>query len=142
MLPLICAALALITSVLSVDAACQCGYQLADYGNAYFPFHSFVDFTLLTSLADLAAYNLTANIGQGNIGSISTVDKTTCYGSAANYNFTGTSAGLQLIVPGGQTIGGNVTGAELDLDFAILHGVVTAQYKLSAVPGTCQSIVR
>jgi len=77
------------------------------------------------------------------IGSESEVDGTTAQGSPSNIRFA-PGDGIQLVVPGGQSTGGETTGAEIyfsgDDDFGMTSFVAEAELMMSASPGTCQSM--
>ncbi|WRT68898.1 uncharacterized protein IL334_005880 [Kwoniella shivajii] len=115
---------------------CSCGYVLSSYDNAYFPKAIIASFDTITSVSALAGLGLEINDGW-KAGSVAD-DGTYCQGVASNVAIN--NGILTLTVPGGQSTGGVVSGAEIQTTEAITGGVFTMNAQLSPVSGTCQAI--
>ncbi|KAK6904565.1 hypothetical protein I203_105381 [Kwoniella mangroviensis CBS 8507] len=115
---------------------CSCGYILSAYDNAYFPKALVVSFDSVSSVAELANLGLRVQDGS-QVGSIAP-DGGKCQASADNVAID--RGILKLTVPGGQSAGGIISGAEIETMNPVLGGVFTMSAQLSPVHGTCQAI--
>lgn len=142
------------------SADCSCGYVLTSHDNAYYPLAIVVDFKQISSIDQFA--NLGLKISTGRIGGVNRDDGVTlCRSDASNFRFT--SEGMEMVVPGkssaiptfyshrsrlnivpfpsgGQPLGGEITGAELQSIDKMTYGHLSMNAQLSPVHGTCQAL--
>jgi hypothetical protein len=132
------------------SADCSCGYVLTGHDNAYYPLAIVVDFTQISSIDQFA--NLGVNRDDG---------VTLCRSDASEFRFT--SEGMEMVVPGksssiptcypsikteyrfiscrvGKSLGGEITGAELQSIDKMTYGHLSMNAQLSPVHGTCQAL--
>jgi hypothetical protein len=129
------------------NAACNCGYSLSAYSNAYFRHQFLADFTTsklsgtATSADWLDDYGFSIGDGFQSGGQSNASDHTTPIASFKNVRIQ--NGVLQLVVPGGQKItnGGTTSVAEIEGPGNVINGVFTMNAKIDATPGTCQSMV-
>jgi hypothetical protein len=144
---LLAAGLTFAFSADTVSAACECGYQLTKYSNAYFRNLLNADFTTTTlsgtatSASWLSSYGLLIEDGFQTGAQSSQPDATRPIASFKNVRIQNKI--LQLVVPGGQKItnGGTTSVAGLEGPSGIVNGVFTMNAKIDPTHGTCQSIV-
>ncbi|ODO01647.1 hypothetical protein I350_06471 [Cryptococcus amylolentus CBS 6273] len=111
----------------------SCGYILSSHSNAYFPRSYAVSFSSLSSLAD-SEFVITDGWQVGGVGP----DGTRSVGSTENVKII--DGDMVLTVPGGQSVGGEVTAAEVTFREVVGGGVFTMEAQLDGGAGTCQSI--
>jgi hypothetical protein len=132
------------TTAAKIPKDCSCGYTLSQYDNDYYPLSFHVDFSKepdqkFTSSNGLHKYgfNITDHVGVG--GGYMGVQSV---GLASNVRIK--NGALELIVPGGQTLKGGLTAAEITFGTqygGMTGGVFTVEAKIDGTPGTCQAIV-
>ncbi|WVQ81353.1 hypothetical protein IAT38_003476 [Cryptococcus sp. DSM 104549] len=115
---------------------CKCGHILSAYDDAYFPLSHTVDFSTVASGTPFSSLGLKVTDGWpvGNPAA----DGTRCVGSTSNV-WIGDGA-MMLKVPGGQSAGGTVSGAEVSFNTNVSGGVFTMEARVDPGHGTCQSI--
>ncbi|KAJ9116023.1 hypothetical protein QFC24_006864 [Naganishia onofrii] len=117
---------------------CSCGYVMSDYGDAYYPLAIVVDFSTVSSIDQFPALGLT--VSPGRIGGVNQDDHTTaCYSDPSNFRFTSDGI-MQMVVPGGQSTGGIITGAEVHSTDTMISGHLSMTSRVSPVHGTCQAM--
>jgi hypothetical protein len=144
---LMTAGLVLALSGDTVSAACDCGFTLTQFNNAYFRRLLDADFTTTTLSGPATSTSFLSDFGffieDGfQSGAPSTQpDGTKPIASFKNVRIQ--DGTLQLVVPGGQTItnGGTTSVAGLEGPTGVVNGVFTMNAKIDGTPGTCQSIV-
>ena len=129
------------------DKSCPCGYVLTHYDNAYYPVYRRVTFDSLPKgklqgpdALQSVGFDISDDIYVGGTGP----ENTTTVGHYANIAVADGDDGssiLRLLVPGGQHIGGNLSGAEIHSSQAFTGGVFTAEMQISPVVGTAQAVV-
>lgn len=142
-------------------ADCSCGYVLTQDNDAYFPLAILVDFTQISSTDSFPELGL--KMATTRIGGINRDDEITlCRSDPANFRFT--DDGMEMVVPGesvrvrrpvssrradmalsslltgGQSLGGEITGAELQSVDKMTSGHLSMRAQISPVHGTCQSL--
>ncbi|KAH7108290.1 hypothetical protein BKA62DRAFT_17326 [Auriculariales sp. MPI-PUGE-AT-0066] len=127
-------------SVVPVPPAdpCTCGYKLQGHGDAYFPKAFNADFSGLSGVATSPEFLGGAlYITNGWQAGAVAADGTVPIGEVQNIRVN--NGILELVVPGGQTAGGNTTVAQIEGP-VVIAGVFTMETQIDPTPGTCQSI--
>ncbi|WVQ81539.1 hypothetical protein IAT38_003663 [Cryptococcus sp. DSM 104549] len=124
------------TGTTSSSGSCECGYVLPAYDDAYFPSSHTVDFSTVAAGTSFSSLGLEVTDGW-RVGSTAS-DGTRCVGSTENVVIS--DGAMLLTVPGGQSTGGTVSGAEVAFSTIVSGGVFTMEAQLDAGHGTCQSI--
>lgn len=130
----------------SAQAACSCGYRLAQYSNSYFRNAIIADFTTTSLSGTATSSNWLSQYGfwiaDGyQVGAVSRQsDATVPLGSYKNVRINNHL--LELVVPGGQKItnGGSTSNAQIEGPSGIVNGVFTMRAKIDDEKGTCQAI--
>lgn len=117
---------------------CSCGYRLNNFNDQYLRSTFSIDFRQYSSVSQLQSAGMTIANGY-QIGNTAP-DGTYAYGMASNVRFG--NDGVHLVVPGNQTAGGQVTGAQLIFNnkgrgMTRMHA--EADIQVDATPGTCQA---
>ncbi|KAI9636234.1 concanavalin A-like lectin/glucanase domain-containing protein [Dioszegia hungarica] len=130
-------AASIVTHFGSPAIDCACGYVLSAHSDAYFPLLKEITFASMPDIPGSEFDALGLEVGRWSIGC--NYEGTRSVGSVDNVYVK--NAVLELRVPGGQSVGGSISAAEVLLKDTITGGVFTMEAKLGGNKGTCQSIL-